>query len=734
LLAYAFSYFQRKQANKMGFWSRTGVVAATGRLATAVILVAGGAFVELPPAAAAAAVARVPVPDLGALCGTFRVIRLPDGRALCTHGADPAPPGVDSRVPRPPVAPGRADGLLFPDPPGDAPSRAAASPGIGCYGNGQDGNRVQAIYAFPSDRPDRYGQMVASIRQWAAETDAVYQSSAAQTGGTRRIRFVTEGNCDLSVTRVALSSHGDDTLDTTIAELAAQGYSRSDRKYLVWMDSTELCGIGTYYADDRPTADNFNNGRSGIPASVSRIDAGCWGLGSRGQSVEAHELMHSLGAVLPTAPNSTTNGHCNDDDDRMCYADGSPLLVLRVICSSEQEALFDCHHDDYFNTAPPAGSYLATHWNAAGSSFLSTSFSSPTLSVADAVATEGDTGTNPMTFTVTLSGTDARPVTIGFATADGSARAPGDYQATSGTLTFNPGEVSKTVTVAVKGDTLNESDETFSLILSSPANAVLGRAQAFGTIIDNEQSPQGYWFVAADGGIFAFGNAGFFGSTGSLRLSQPIVGMAATPSGNGYWLVAADGGIFAFGDAGFFGSTGNLRLSQPIVGMAPTPTGKGYWFVARDGGIFAFGDARFLGATGKPPQPIVGMAASPTGKGYWCVARDGTVYGFGDAGALGSAPKGAQVSGLVPSRSGNGYWLADPTGAVYSFGDSRALGAVGNLSQPVVGLAASPKGGGYWLVARDGGIFSFGDSRFYGSTGNIRLNQPIVGMTATSRL
>ncbi|MDQ1515781.1 MAG: hypothetical protein QOE80_1611, partial [Actinomycetota bacterium] len=378
-------------------------------------------------------------------------------------------------------------------------------------------------------------------------------------------------------------------------------------------------------------------------------------------------------------------------------------------------------------------SYLATHWDAANSSFLSTTFSSPTLAVADAVATEGDSGTTPMSFTVSLSGPDTRPVAVAFATADGSARAPDDYQATSGTLTFNPGEVAKTVTVAIKGDTLNEPDETFSLVLSSPSNAVIGRAGAFGTIIDNEQTPQGYWFVAADGGIFAFGNAGFFGSTGSLRLRQPIVGMAATPSGNGYWLVAADGGIFAFGDAPFYGSTGNLRLSQPIVGMAPTPSGKGYWFVARDGGIFAFGDAGFFGTPGNPAQPIVGIAASPTGKGYWCVARDGTVYAFGDAHFLGSPPK-AQAAGLVPTRSGNGYWVADPTGALYAFGDARGLGGTGNLSQPVVGLAASPKGGGYWLVARDGGIFSFGDARFFGSTGNIRLNQPIVGMTAPSRL
>ncbi|MCZ7527377.1 MAG: S8 family serine peptidase [Acidimicrobiia bacterium] len=85
-------------------------------------------------------------------------------------------------------------------------------------------------------------------------------------------------------------------------------------------------------------------------------------------------------------------------------------------------------------------------------------------------------------------------------------------------------------------------------------------------------------------GIFAFGDAGFFGSTGAIRLNQPIVGMAATPSGSGYWLVASDGGIFAFGDAGFFGSTGAIRLNQPIVGMAATPSGSGYWLVASDGG------------------------------------------------------------------------------------------------------------------------------------------------------
>ena len=64
----------------------------------------------------------------------------------------------------------------------------------------------------------------------------------------------------------------------------------------------------------------------------------------------------------------------------------------------------------------------------------------------------------------------------------------------------------------------------------------------------------GYWLVAADGGVFAFGDALFLGSMGGHVLDRPVVAMAATPSGQGYWLVAADGGVFAFGDAGFFGS------------------------------------------------------------------------------------------------------------------------------------------------------------------------------------
>jgi hypothetical protein len=121
----------------------------------------------------------------------------------------------------------------------------------------------------------------------------------------------------------------------------------------------------------------------------------------------------------------------------------------------------------------------------------------------------------------------------------------------------------------------------------------------------------GYLEVGSDGSIYSF-SALNLGGMGGHPLNQPIVGMAATPDGKGYWLVASDGGIFTFGDAGFYGSMGGKPLNKPIVGMASTPDGLGYWEVASDGGIFTFGDAGFHGSMGGQtiPAPVVAMAST----------------------------------------------------------------------------------------------------------------------------
>ncbi len=249
--------------------------------------------------------------------------------------------------------------------------------------------------------------------------------------------------------------------------------------------------------------------------------------------------------------------------------------------------------------------------------------------------------------------------------------------------------------------------------------------------------PPGYWQVASDGGVFSFGSAQFYGSTGSLRLNKPVVGMAATPDAGGYWLVASDGGVFSFGDAWFYGSTGSNKLNKPIVGMVPSIDGHGYWLVASDGGIFSFGDAQFYGSTGAAnlAYPITAMAPGYLGGGYWLVDANGQVFSFGDAKFQGQppfAPGGYRITGMAGTHDTAGYWLASANGNVANFGNAAPDGSLigQTINAPVVAMRATLDGNGYWLLGADGGIFCFGDAAFEGSMGGRQLNAPMVGLAA----
>ena len=229
----------------------------------------------------------------------------------------------------------------------------------------------------------------------------------------------------------------------------------------------------------------------------------------------------------------------------------------------------------------------------------------------------------------------------------------------------------------------------------------------------------GYWEAEADGTVAAFGSAQDDGSV-PAPLNSPIVGIAAVPDGGGYWLVGADGGIFSFGDAGFYGSTGGLRLNRPIVGMASTPDGRGYWMVASDGGIFSFGDAAFHGSMGGTPlnQPIVGMAADPASGGYWEVAADGGIFSFNAPflGSTGSIHLNRPIVGMEASPNGQGYRFVASDGGIFTFGQAPFDGSTGSitLAAPVMGMAPDNATNGYWMAAADGGIFTFGGASYLG--------------------
>jgi len=246
---------------------------------------------------------------------------------------------------------------------------------------------------------------------------------------------------------------------------------------------------------------------------------------------------------------------------------------------------------------------------------------------------------------------------------------------------------------------------------------------------------EGYRMVAADGGVFTFGDRDFHGSLGDRRLNKPIVGGATNPATfNGYWMVASDGGVFTFGDAGFFGALGDQTLGSPIVEIEPTPSGKGYFLVDAKGQVFPFGDAAKNIPDARSTtlnKSVIGMTVTPSGQGYFLVASDGGIFTFGDAkffGSTGDLVLNAPVIDLAGTPDGQGYYLVAADGGIFTFGNAVFKGSTGDirLNKPAVAMLVNPTGSGYWIMASDGGVFTFGAVPFLGSTGNITLNSPIL--------
>jgi hypothetical protein len=233
---------------------------------------------------------------------------------------------------------------------------------------GRTGKRVQAIYAFIAGQPSRSQMYASGIRDDMTAVDGRFDRSAQKTGGHRFVRWVKSSSCVNSVVVVSVShaaadrdTPGNELLELLASELRSKGYADPNRKYLVWTDPgarTINCkGFGVWRPDDdRPGLDNSNN--SGPSYAIVPL---CTDNNTR--FIAAHELMHTLGSVQLSAPNRV-GGHCGDGYDVMC--------VRGEACSETRDSeLFDCGNDDYFFAGkPPAGNYLATHWNTANSSFL----------------------------------------------------------------------------------------------------------------------------------------------------------------------------------------------------------------------------------------------------------------------------------------------------------------------------------------------------------------------------
>jgi hypothetical protein len=155
----------------------------------------------------------------------------------------------------------------------------------------------------------------------------------------------------------------------------------------------------------------------------------------------------------------------------------------------------------------------------------------PSFSIDDVTHSEGNAGTTAYVFTVTKTGSTALSASVNFQTADGSATVAGnDYQSQTGSLTFLPGDTTKTITVLVNGDTTVEPDETFSVNLSGAINATISDGQGVGTIINDDTdvslavSPASVLEDGATNLVYTFTRNG--NTTGALTVNFTVGGTA----------------------------------------------------------------------------------------------------------------------------------------------------------------------------------------------------------------
>ena len=251
----------------------------------------------------------------------------------------------------------------------------------------------------------------------------------------------------------------------------------------------------------------------------------------------------------------------------------------------------------------------------------------------------------------------------------------------------------------------------------------------------------GYRLATSDGGVFDFGNLPDCGGLNTAVLPSNVVSMAAAPGGGGYWLLLADGSVYAFGNAKWFGdlrgsawSGGPVPPGAPVVGIAATPTGKGYFVLAADGSVYAFGDAIYRGSRGglRTDGAVVGMAVDALTGGYWLVTSRGAVYAE-DAPYYGSAAGlrlPSPIVAMAAAPDGSSYWLAAKNGDVYSYSTARdGSESHANAFSPVIGIAASSTGSGYWLASADGTVLRSGSSRSYAVVPAKAHSEPITAFS-----
>lgn len=271
---------------------------------------------------------------------------------------------------------------------------------------------VRVIYARAVDDADQYAALAPAIRDLVATANGMVSDAAVATGGAADLKVLCAGGVIVVANETLPTPKASASFSTIVTDLRAKGYTSTSIKNWVFYDDTGACGCtgtGHLYRDDSLAATNLNNGGPGSSAMFA-VDFGY--TGATGARTLLHELGHTLGAVQWSAPHTSGAGHCWDGKDTMCYNDGGPNATRCTVdfyCSSvcSVEA-FDCGHDDYFHRNPPAGSYLATHWNIGNALDRFLAFGVPVVTLLACPSVVGPNQTATCTMQAADDGTQVR--------------------------------------------------------------------------------------------------------------------------------------------------------------------------------------------------------------------------------------------------------------------------------------------------------------------------------------
>ena len=255
--------------------------------------------------------------------------------------------------------------------------------------------------------------------------------------------------------------------------------------------------------------------------SISDVSQAEGNAGSSGFVFTVTKSATDAPATVQFATADGTAGQPGDyaaSSGTVSFAAGEATKQVTVNVSGD--AAFEADETFFVNLSSPTGASIADNQ---GQGTISNDDASPSLAINDVTLKEGNSGTTAFTFTVTKTGATELPASVNFATANGTATAPTDYAAQSGTLTFAAGEATKTITILVNGETAVEANETFLVNLSNASGATIADAQGLGTIENDDAS------LAIDNVIVAEGNSG----TAALVFTVRKTG-AAVPASVGF--------------------------------------------------------------------------------------------------------------------------------------------------------------------------------------------------------